>query len=118
MWSRAAADEAALGGDHEVVRVRVQGLADELLVGVRAVDVGGVDEGHARGDDLAHQRDALVVVGVLAPDLRPGQLHRPVADAPDGQVAPDRHGVGDVRDWAHFEAPFPVRQDACLAHRS
>jgi hypothetical protein len=118
MWSRAAADEAALGGDHEVVRVRVQGLADELLVGVRAVDVGGVDVRDAHGHGLAQERNTLVVIGVLAPDLRSGQLHRPVADARDGQVAPDRHGVGDVRDWAHFEAPFPVRQDACLAHRS
>ena len=49
----------------------MQGLADELLVEMRAVDVGGVDERHAGGHDLAQQRDTLVVVGVLAPDLGP-----------------------------------------------
>jgi hypothetical protein len=53
----ATADEAALGGDHEVVRIGVQGFADELLVGVRAVDVGGVNEGHAFGDHPAQQRN-------------------------------------------------------------
>ena len=90
-----AAQEAALGGDDEVVRVRVQRLADQLLVGVRAVDVGGVDEGDASLDDLAQQVDAFVVVGVLAPDLRAGQLHCAVADAAHGQVTAD----GD-RGWS------------------
>ena len=68
----AVADEPALGGDDQLFWIRVQGLADELLVGVRAVDVGGVDEGHAGGDDRAQQRDAPFVVWVLAPHLGPG----------------------------------------------
>src|SRR3954469_25878808 len=100
----AAADEPALGGDDQLFWVRVQGLADELLVGVRAVGVGRVDEGHARGDNLSQQRDALVMVGVFAPDLRSGQLHRPVTDAPNGQVAADRHGFVDVRYLGHYAA--------------
>jgi hypothetical protein len=45
--------EAALGGDHEAIRMGVNGLADRLLVGVRSVDVGRVDRDHAFGDDLA-----------------------------------------------------------------
>ena len=93
----ATADEAALGGDHEVVRIGVQGLADQFLVGVRAVDVGGVDEGHAFSHDLAQQGNTPVVVGVFAPDLRPGQLHRAVADPPDGQVTTDGDGLGYSR---------------------
>ena len=101
---RATADEPALGSDHEVVRIGMQSLADELLVGVRAVGVGRVDEGHARGDNLSQQRDALVMVGVFAPDLRSGQLHRPVTDAPNGQVGADGHGFIDVRDSGHYAA--------------
>ena len=101
---RATADEPALGGDDELFWIRVQGLADELLVGVRAVDVSGVDVRHAGGHDLAQQRNTPVVVGVLAPDLRSGQLHRPVPDAPNRQVAADRHGFVDLRDSGHYAA--------------
>ena len=54
----AAADKAALGRDHELVGIGVQRLADQFFVGMRPVDVGGVDEGHARRDDFAQQRDA------------------------------------------------------------
>jgi hypothetical protein len=68
---------------------------------VRAVHVGGVDKRHALGDDLAQQRDALVVVRVLAPDLRAGELHRAVADVPHGEVAADGDGAGDVVVGAH-----------------
>ena len=100
----AVADEPALRGDDQLFWIRVKGIADELLVGVRAVGVGRVDEGHARGDNLSQQRDALVMVGVFAPDLRSGQLHRPVADAPNGQVAADRHGLLDLRDSGHDAA--------------
>jgi hypothetical protein len=88
----AAAQEAALGGDHEVVRVRVQRLADQLFVGVRPVGVSGVDEGNPGCNHLAKEADALVVVGVLAPDLRTGQLHGSIADRANGKVATDRDG--------------------------
>ena len=42
--------EAALGRDHEIIRVRRQRLADELLADVRTVGVGGVDEVDAELD--------------------------------------------------------------------
>src|SRR4051812_1303533 len=44
------------------------------------------------------------MVWVFAPDLRSGQLHRPVTDAPNGQVAADRHGCVDVRYSGHYAA--------------
>src|SRR4051812_10789533 len=42
------------------------------------------------------------MVGVFAPDLRSGQLHCPVTDAPNGEVAADRHGFVNVRDSGHY----------------
>src|SRR4051812_36078181 len=50
------------------------------------------------------------MVGVFAPDLRSGQLHRPVADAPNGQVAADRHGFVDVGYLGHLRGhPLEIR---------
>ena len=62
--------EAALGRDHEIIRVRRQRLADELLADVRTVGVGGVDEVDAELDRAPQHRLRLVAVGGLAPDSR------------------------------------------------
>src|SRR4029077_16018086 len=40
-------DEAELGGEHDLVPAVPDGPADELLVVIRAVDLGGVEEGDA-----------------------------------------------------------------------
>ena len=61
----------------------MQGLADQLLVRMRPVDIRGLDKRHAFSDHLAEEGDRAVMVGVLAPDLGPGQLHRAVADRSD-----------------------------------
>ena len=42
-------DQAELGGQHDLVAAALQRPADEFLVDVGAVDLGGVDERHARG---------------------------------------------------------------------
>ena len=39
--------EAELGRDHHAVADRLQGFAHQVLVGERAVDLGGVEEGDA-----------------------------------------------------------------------
>ena len=41
---------AEFGGDHHLTPVRRERLADEFLVGVRTVDLGGVEEGDAAVD--------------------------------------------------------------------
>ena len=53
--------EAELGGDHDLVAHRLQRLADDLLVGERAVDLGGVEEGDAALDRRADQRDPFLL---------------------------------------------------------
>ena len=93
----------------------MKGRADQLLVEVRTTDVARVDKDHGFGDDLAYQRDTTVVVGVLGSDLRPGELHRSVTDACDGEVTPNGDRLDDAGVLAHVSqelrtmAPtFPV----------
>ena len=49
--------EAELGGDHDLVAEGRERLADQVLVGERPVDFGGVEEGYAALDRRADQRD-------------------------------------------------------------
>ena len=90
--SRARAD---LGHEDEVVGVRVQRLADQLVGDVRAVVLGGVDVVDAGVDGPAQHGDRLVVVARWTHHAGTGQLHRAEADAPDRSagdlVRPRRH---------------------------
>ncbi len=52
-----------LGGDDHLVAHGGEGFPDEFLVGERAVDLGGVEEGDALVDGGADERDAVGVGG-------------------------------------------------------
>ena len=54
--------ESELGGDDDLVAERSERLADEFLVGERAIDLGGVEEGDAALDGCAKQSDHLLLV--------------------------------------------------------
>jgi hypothetical protein len=60
--------EAALGGDHEAGRVRMQRRRDQLFADVRAVRLGGVDEVDAELHRAAEHGDRFLLVGGGAPD--------------------------------------------------
>ena len=72
--------EPELGRDHHSVAHGSQGFAHQLLVGVRTIDFGRVEECDAAIDGRADQRDALLLLDRLAigeaqahaaePDLR------------------------------------------------
>jgi hypothetical protein len=66
--------EAELGGDHDLSRIGAQRLADEFLVGERAIDFGGVEEGDAAFDRRADQVDLprvrFCIAHLLAPSAR------------------------------------------------
>ena len=66
-------------------RVRVQGLPDDLVGDVRAVEVGRVDMVHAGRDGLAEDGDGTVRVLGRPPHAGAGQLHRAVAYPLDRQ---------------------------------
>ena len=77
--------EAELGGDHHLAAERRERLADQLLVGERAVDLGGVEEGDAALDGRADQRDPLLPVDRRA--VAEAQAHAAEADGRDLQAA-------------------------------
>ena len=77
--------EAELGGDHHLVAEGREGLADELLVGERAVDLGGVEEGDAALDGRPDQRDPVPLVRGRA--VAEAQAHAAEAEGRDFQIA-------------------------------
>ena len=77
--------EAELGGDHHLVAERRERLADQFLVGERAVDLGGVEEGDAALDGRADQRDHLALVRRRA--VAEAQPHAAEAERRDLEAA-------------------------------
>ncbi|MNT07260.1 hypothetical protein D3C72_1419570 [compost metagenome] len=77
--------EAELGGDHQLVAVRRQRFAEQIFVGIRPVDFGGVEEGHAAFDRRMQQGDALALLdgGTVAM----AQAHAAQAQGGDFQAA-------------------------------
>ena len=77
--------EAELGRDHDLVANGLERLADELLVGERAVHLRGVEERDAALDRRADQRDHFLPVGDRADSL--AHAHAAEPDRRDLQVA-------------------------------
>jgi hypothetical protein len=86
---RAAADESALRRDHQPRGIGVQRVADQQLVGMRAVGIRRIDEGHAGVDDLPEQCDASVPLGELTPYAGTGQAHGAKPQPADFQIGTD-----------------------------
>ena len=74
-----------LGGDHDLVGVRGERLTDELLVGVRPVDLGGVEERDAEVDGTVEQGDHVLPVRHAA--VAAGHGHAAESDGGDLQAA-------------------------------
>ncbi len=90
---RAGAHHTALGGDHEAVPVRVQGLGDQLLGQVRAVVVGGVDQGDPALDRGVQQGPGLGAAAARAPEAGADQTARTQTEPPYGEVAAEPEHV-------------------------
>ncbi len=73
--------EPELRGDDHLLAERAQGVADELLVDVRAVDLGGVEQGDAPLDGAAEDGDHLVAVAGIGAEA----LAHSHAAEPDGR---------------------------------
>ena len=59
-----SADDAELGGQHDLVAPVGDRAADQLLVGAAAVHVGGVEEAHAQLERAVDRRDRFGVVAL------------------------------------------------------
>ena len=95
--------EPELGGDHHLVADRRQGLADELLVGERAVHLGGVEEGDAEVDGGADEGDAVLLadggaVGVA--ESHAAEADRGYLESAGAEGALD-HCSAPYRSWAY-----------------
>ncbi len=106
---RAGPSQPSLGGDQQVLRVRVERLGDQLLADMRAVGVGGVDQVDAELDRPPQDRDGLVVIGRRPPDAGAGDPHGAEAQPAHPAIADlDRAGVfvSDSRHAAASKASF------------
>ena len=94
--------EPELRRDHDLVADRLERLADELLVGERAVDLRGVEEGDAAVDGGADQRDHLLLVRGRTEGV--AHAHAPEADRRDLQAGSEgslHHGfISLIRSWS------------------
>ena len=88
------AHDAELGGDDDPVAPALDRLADEDLVGVRAVDVGRVEERDPEIERAVDRRDAFGLVG-RAVEL--GHAHAAEAEGGHGERAEMTRVHGDVR---------------------
>jgi len=79
-------DKAELRRHHDTVAASLEGAADEFLVRVRAVDLGGVDVGDAQ---LKCSLDGADRLGVAASrvEVVAGHCHRAESDARDVESA-------------------------------
>ena len=111
--------EPELGGDHDLVAERGQGLAHELLVRERAVDLGGVEEGDAAFDGRPEQRDHLLLV--LGRAVREAHAHAAEPDGRDFQVAVSEfaflHCLSFEWPWAAIVHPLGPSCGRCPLSR-
>ena len=102
------AHRADLGDDAQVIRVRRERLADDLVGDVRPVEVGRVDVVDAELDRGAEHGDRLGPVGRRPEDPGAGQLHRAEPDPGDGLVAQLECAAGERRGSSHVR-PIPFK---------
>ena len=75
---------------------------------MRPVEVGRVDVADAQLDRFAQHGDRSVAVGRRPEDARTGELHRPVPDPGEVQVAQLERAAGERRSSSHVNR-FPQR---------
>src|SRR5881398_2239538 len=119
-----AAHDAELGGDDDLLAPAAEGAPDQLLVGVRAVHVGGVEEGDAEVERAVDGGDRLVVVaravelrhphaaeadggdgGTEAPELSSRDRHAAIIEcgASPGKAAIAAHAMARARKLSHVD---------------
>src|SRR5690348_5423274 len=78
--------EAELGGDGDLAAIRLERLADDVLIRERPVDLRGVEEGHTSFRSGTNQCDGLRAVdGGAEPEAQP---HAADPDGGDFETVP------------------------------
>ena len=86
---RTWAGQAALRGDHEVSRIRVKRLGDQLFAHRRSIGIRCVDEINSEFDRAPQHAHCFAAVLRGSPNARSGQTHRAIAEAGNVEVAAD-----------------------------
>ncbi len=81
--------QAALGGDDEILRIRMQRLRDQLLADVRTIRLRGIDQVHAELDGATKDGETFLPVLRRPPDTVARETHRAESEAMDGKFSAD-----------------------------
>ena len=81
--------QSGLGGDNEILRIRMQSFGDQLLRDEGSVGIGGIDKSNAERDCPPQHGQAFFAIRWLPPDALASQAHRPKAKTMDGKVSAD-----------------------------
>src|SRR5438067_2426174 len=98
---RAGAHLTGFGGDDQVVGIRVERFADQLLADIGPVRIRSIDQGDAEIYRPAQHADRFIMVLRRTPDTGAGDAHGAVAEADDRQVAADAEGSALPRRMLH-----------------
>ena len=90
--SAARSLEAALGRDHQILRVRVQRLGDQRFADMRTVRIGGIDEVHAELVRSPQDRLGGIAIGRFAPYPVARDAHRAVPETMHREITADTDG--------------------------
>src|SRR5580692_1754604 len=95
-----------LGDDHEIIRVRMQRLLNNLIGHVGTVEVACVDMIDPRLYRLAKNRNCGISIARRSPDPRTGQLHCTIARPVDSHCcAGQSETAGKISLLKHFVPP-------------
>src|SRR4051794_29958936 len=128
----AGAPQPPLGGDHQILGIRIEGLGDQLLADVRPVRVRGVDQVDAQLHRAPQDGNGLAVVRRRSPDAGTGNPHRAEAEPAHPAIADldrahvlvsDRHAAASNASFSNWSARsfsprFTCRMDQLLRSRN
>src|SRR6266550_8491900 len=102
----------SLGGNHEILRIRMQRLRDQSLAHLWTVGIGSVDEVDPERHRPPQHTLAFLAVGGFTPDPFSGDTHGAEPEAIDRKVTADIDGSRECgRDCAR-----PICHDVLLAN--
>src|ERR1700688_2244157 len=91
--------KAALRGDHQSSRVRVQRLSDDFFANVWTVGVRGVDKTDSQFDGAPQHPDGLRPICGPAPNSFSGDSHRAESQARNAKIVSDQEFTGFFSKW-------------------
>ena len=105
-------EQPALGGDHEILGIRMEGLRDQSLAHLGPVGIGSVDEVDPERHRPPQDTLAFLPVDRLSPDPFSGDAHGAEPEAIDRKVTADIDGSRECgRDCAR-----PICHDVLLVN--